>query len=215
MEDIPAQLMNWNGYFSQFHPAKKKGYSGVAIYAKKKPENIIIGIGDTQIDDEGRYLQFDYSDFSVVSLYLPSGSSGIEKQINKFHFMDFYKPLLHNKLCSGREYIICGDFNIAHQEIDLKNWKGNLKNSGFLPEERQWVSDLIASGFVDGWRKLHPDISGYTWWSNRGQAYLKDVGWRIDYQILTPNISKKLKQASVFKQIKFSDHAPIIMEYEN
>ena len=212
-EDLPAELISWNGYYSQFHPALKKGYSGVAIYAKVKPERVIIGLDNPRIDDEGRYLQFDYPDFSVISLYLPSGSSGPEKQDNKFHFMDSYRPLLEKKLKSGREYMICGDWNIAHQEIDLKNWKGNLKNSGFLPEERQWVSDLLSLGFVDGYRSLYPEDPGYTWWSNRGQAYSKDVGWRIDYQILTPGIAKNLVRASVFKQLKFSDHAPLIMEY--
>jgi exodeoxyribonuclease-3 len=214
IEDIPSNLINWNGYFSEFHPAKKKGYSGVAIYSKIKPDNIVVGLNNSRIDDEGRYLQFDFADFSVISLYLPSGSSGADKQANKFHFMDFYKPLLENKLKSQREYIICGDWNIAHQEIDLKNWKGNLNNSGFLPEERQWISNLLAIGFVDGYRMLYPDTPGYTWWSNRGAAYAKDVGWRIDYQILTPGIAKQLKSATVFKEIKFSDHAPLIMEYD-
>lgn len=214
VEDIPKELINWNGYFSEFHPAQKKGYSGVAIYSKQKPENIIIGLSNEEIDNEGRYLQFDFAEFSVVSLYLPSGSSGPDKQEKKFRFLDFYQPLLHSKLKSGREFIICGDWNIAHQEIDLKNWKGNLKNSGFLPEERAWVSGLLDAGFVDGWRKLYPDEPGYTWWSNRGQAYTKDVGWRIDYHMLTPGIAEKLQRAEIFKQIKFSDHAPLIMDYQ-
>ena len=214
VEDIPKELINWNGYFSEFHPAQKKGYSGVAIYSKQKPENIIIGLNNEEIDNEGRYLQFDFAEFSVVSLYLPSGSSGPEKQEKKFRFLDFYQPLLHNKLKSGREFIICGDWNIAHKEIDLKNWKGNLKNSGFLPEERAWVTGLLEAGFVDGWRKLYPEEPGYTWWSNRGQAYTKDVGWRIDYHILTPGIAQKLQRSEIFKKIKFSDHAPLIMEYQ-
>jgi exodeoxyribonuclease-3 len=214
LKDIPPELIKFNGYYSEFHPAQKKGYSGVAIYSKIKPDNIVVGLNNTRIDDEGRYLQFDFKDFSVISLYLPSGSSGPEKQANKFHFMDFYKPLLQNKLKSGREYIICGDWNIAHQEIDLKNWKGNLKNSGFLPEERQWIGELFDIGFVDSYRSLYKDTPGYTWWSNRGQAYAKDVGWRIDYQIITPNIAKTLKKATIFKEIKFSDHAPLIMEYD-
>lgn len=215
IEDVPAELINWNGYFSHFHPAQKKGYSGVAIYAKQKPDNIIRGLNNPEIDAEGRYLQFDYPDFSVISLYLPSGSSGPDKQEKKFYFMDYYTPILHKKLASNREYIICGDWNIAHQEIDLKNWKGNLKNSGFLPDERKWVTDLLNLGFVDTWRTLYPQEAGYTWWSNRGQAYSKDVGWRIDYQICTPNIGKTLVQASISKDIKFSDHAPLIVEYSN
>ena len=214
VEDIPNELINWNGYFSEFHSAKKKGYSGVAIYSKIKPDNIIIGLDNERIDDEGRYLQFDFGNLSVISLYLPSGSSGPDKQANKIHFMDYYKPLLLNKLQSEREYIICGDWNIAHQEIDLKNWKGNLKNSGFLPEERQWISDLLKKGFVDGYRTLHPTTPGYTWWSNRGQAYINDVGWRIDYQMITPKIAKQLISAVVYKDLKFSDHAPLIVEYD-
>lgn len=213
LEDIPAELINFDGYFAEFHPAEKKGYSGVAIYTKVKPQNIIIGLNNPEIDREGRYLQFDYPDFSVISIYLPSGSSGPDKQAKKFRFMDVYAPLLQKKLTNNREYIICGDWNIAHQEIDLKNWKGNLKNSGFLPEEREWIGNMFKSGFVDGWRKLYPEVPGYTWWSNRGQAYAKNVGWRIDYQILTPNIAKQLIKADIFKEIKFSDHAPLIMEY--
>ena len=167
LDDIPHELINWNGYYSSFHPAEKKGYSGVAIYAKEKPQNIIMGLGNPEIDHEGRYLQFDYADFSVISLYLPSGSSGPEKQAKKFMFMEYYKPILDAKLKSKREYIICGDWNIAHQPIDLKNWKGNIKNSGFLPEEREWIGGLLKSGFVDCWRSLYQDIAGYTWWSNR------------------------------------------------
>jgi exodeoxyribonuclease-3 len=214
VEDIPSELMNWNGYYTQYHPAQKKGYSGVAILARKPPQNVVVGLNHEAIDSEGRYLQFDYADFSVISLYLPSGSSGPDKQQNKFTFMDYYKPLLEHKLSSKRNYIICGDFNIAHQEIDLKNWKGNLKHSGFLKPERDWMSYLLSIGFVDVWRRLYPDIPGYTWWSNRGQAYNKDVGWRIDYQICTPAIGAKSELAEIYKQTKFSDHAPLIVDYD-
>lgn len=214
VEDIPPELLNWNGYHTEFHSAQKKGYSGVAIMSKNKPDNVIIGLNNEEIDNEGRYIQFDFGNLSVISLYLPSGSSGPEKQEKKFRFMEFYYPILLDKLKSGREYILCGDWNIAHQEIDLKNWKGNLKNSGFLPEERQWVTDLLSNGWIDGWRSLYQEIPGYTWWSNRGQAYAKDVGWRIDYHMLTPNIGARLQSAQIFKEIKFSDHAPLIMEYD-
>ncbi|MFN7095803.1 MAG: exodeoxyribonuclease III, partial [Burkholderiales bacterium] len=169
LDDIPKELLNWNGYFSQFHPAAKKGYSGVAIYAKQPPQQIVVGLNNPEIDTEGRYLQFDYADFSVISLYLPSGSSGPERQEKKFRFMEYYTPILYHKLQAKKEYLICGDWNIAHQEIDLKNWQGNKKNSGFLPEERAWISQLLARGFVDGWRSLYPNQPGYTWWSNRGQ----------------------------------------------
>lgn len=213
LADIPQELINWNGYYSEFYPALKKGYSGVAIYAKEKPINTVFGIGHQELDSEGRYLEFEYDNFSVVSLYLPSGSSGVDKQLKKFQFMDAYKPILLKNSTANKDFIICGDWNIAHQAIDLKNWKGNLKNSGFLPEERQWVTDILGYGLVDIWRALYPNDPGYTWWSNRGQAYIKDVGWRIDYQITTPNIAKQSVNAKVFKDIKFSDHAPLIVEY--
>lgn len=212
-DDIPRELIAWNGYYSEFHPAVKKGYSGVAIFAKTKPNHVVIGLGNELIDNEGRYLQFDYDTFSVISLYLPSGSSGPDKQIKKFMFMDYYKPILDKKLNSGRDYIICGDWNIAHQELDLKNWKGNIKNSGFLPEERKWIGELLNSGFIDVWRALYPDVPGYTWWSNRGAAYTNDVGWRIDYQMCTPIIGQKAQKAEIYKTIKFSDHAPLIVDY--
>lgn len=213
LEDIPLELVNFDGYHATFHSAQKKGYSGVAIYSKIKPQNIVIGLGTPEIDDEGRYLQFDFEKFSVISIYLPSGSSGPDKQIKKFKFMEYYTPILKEKLNSGRNYIICGDWNIAHNEIDLKNWKGNLKNSGFLPEERQWLTEILNSGYIDTWRHLYKDVPGYTWWSNRGQAYAKDVGWRIDYHLVTPNLKDKIISSSIYKDQKFSDHAPLITEY--
>ena len=209
---IPTELLNFNGYHCEFHPAQKKGYSGVAIMSKHQPDQIIIGLNNLEIDNEGRYLEFRYGNLSVISLYLPSGSSGEDKQQKKFRFMEYYLPILQQQHAE-RDYIICGDWNIAHQEIDLKNWKGNLKNSGFLPEEREWLSTLFAHGYTDSWRHLYPEDPGYTWWSNRGQAYVKNVGWRIDYQIVSANLRDKLISASIYKQQKFSDHAPLIMEY--
>ena len=215
LEDIPLELKNISGYHCHFHPALKKGYSGVAIYSKIKPQNIIVGLNNEEIDNEGRYLEFAYTDFSVISLYMPSGSSGPDKQEKKFRFMEYYLPILQEKLQSGKDYIICGDWNIAHNEIDLKNWKGNLKNSGFLPEERTWLTEVLNSGYTDTWRHLYQDIPGYTWWSNRGQAYAKDVGWRIDYQLTTPRLKDKIISSFIYKEQKFSDHAPLIVEYEN
>ncbi len=215
VEDIPKELINWQGYYSEFYPAQKKGYSGVAIYSKIKPQNVIFGLNN-DLDHEGRYLQFDFANnISVISLYLPSGSSGEDKQLKKFKFMEYYQPLLMEQLKSSHNYIICGDWNIAHQEIDLKNWKSNLKNSGFLPEERKWIGELFDLGFIDIWRKLYPNDAGYTWWSHRGGAYAKDVGWRIDYQICSPQVMNQVTHAHIFKQIKFSDHAPLIVEYQN
>ena len=213
IEDIPHELKNLDGYHCHFHPAQKKGYSGVAIYSKVKPHNIIVGLNNEEIDNEGRYLEFDYSDFSVISIYLPSGSSGPDKQEKKFRFMEYYLPILKEKLKSGKNYIICGDWNIAHNEIDLKNWKGNLKNSGFLPAERSWLTEVLNSGYTDTWRHLYKDIPGYTWWSNRGQAYAKNVGWRIDYQLITPQLKDKVISSHIYTEQKFSDHAPLIVEY--
>lgn len=209
---IPQELFEFNGYYCEFYPAQKKGYSGVAIMSRKKPDEIIVGLNNPEIDNEGRYLEFRYGELSVVSLYLPSGSSGEDKQAKKFRFMDYYQPQLKQQL-TKRKYILCGDWNIAHQEIDLKNWKGNLKNSGFLPEERQWLTEVLGFGYTDSWRYLYPEDPGYTWWSNRGQAYAKNVGWRIDYQIISSSLATTLKQASIYKEQKFSDHAPLIMEY--
>lgn len=212
MNVIPVELLNFADYHCEFHPAEKKGYSGVAIMAKTKPDNVIVGLNNPEIDSEGRYLEFQYGNLSIISLYLPSGSSGEDKQQKKFRFMDYYLPILKQN-APLRDYIICGDWNIAHQEIDLKNWKGNLKNSGFLPEERVWLTELFQHGYLDGWRTLYPQEPGYTWWSNRGQAYAKDVGWRIDYHIISNSLKDKLLSAQIYKEQKFSDHAPLIMEY--
>ena len=211
---IPSELFNFNVYHCEFHPAEKKGYSGVAIFAKTKPDSVIVGLNNPEIDNEGRYLEFQYGELSIISLYLPSGSSGEDKQQKKFRFMEHYLPTLKAQAKSERHYIICGDWNIAHNEIDLKNWKGNLKNSGFLPEERAWLSQILNLGYTDTWRYLYPESPGYTWWSNRGQAYLKDVGWRIDYQIISNSLKDKLKHASIYKDEKFSDHAPLIVEFD-
>lgn len=203
------------GYpFSAFHCAEKKGYSGVGIYARQQPDRVIEGLGLPEFDAEGRYLRADFGPLSVISLYLPSGSSSEERQQVKFAFMAAFLPQLEALIAEGRDLVLCGDWNIAHKEIDLKNWKGNLKNSGFLPEERAWLTDVFDRvGFVDVWRRLYADIPGYTWWSNRGQAYAKDVGWRIDYQIATPALAAHATSASVYKDEKFSDHAPLIVDY--
>ncbi|MEN9945648.1 MAG: exodeoxyribonuclease [Pseudomonadota bacterium] len=210
---IPDELRNFADYYSYFCPAQKKGYSGVAIFTKVKPDHIIYGLDNTEIDNEGRYLEIQYANLSIVSLYLPSGSTSDAHQQKKMRFLDYYLPILRAQISSEREYILCGDWNIAHQEIDLKNWRGNLKNSGFLPEERSWLSQIFALGYTDSWRYLYPQQAGYTWWSNRGQAYANDVGWRIDYQIISNSLVEKLVSGSIYKQQKFSDHAPLLIEY--
>jgi exodeoxyribonuclease-3 len=215
--DMSTEMLNPPGYYGYFHYAEKKGYSGVGIYAKTQPDQIIEGLGIPDIDVEGRYLEAVFGKLSVVSLYLPSGSSGSHRQAAKFLFMDHFRPHLERLFQSGREVILCGDWNIAHTEKDLKNWKGNQKNSGFLPEERAWMTDLFDRlGWVDVHRRLYPDAEGeaYTWWSNRGQAWAKNVGWRIDYQIATPGIAAQAGSASVYKAERFSDHAPLTVDYE-
>lgn len=214
--DMSAEMHNPAGYHGYFHYAEKKGYSGVGIYAKDKPDEVIIGLGIDDIDSEGRYIELVYKNLSIVSVYLPSGSSGDIRQEAKFSFMKHFYKHLADLTTRGREVVICGDWNIAHKEIDLKNWKGNLKNSGFLPEERAWLTDVLDTlNWVDVYRQLHPDTTGeaYTWWSNRGQAWAKNVGWRIDYQITTPEFAKRARTASVYKDERFSDHAPLIIDY--
>lgn len=199
------------------NPALRKGYSGVGIYTRIEPTAIHYGFGSAEFDSEGRWieLQFDSAErrFSIVSAYFPSGSSSEERQEAKFRFLSEIMPVL-KKLVRERDFILCGDINIAHREIDLKNWKGNLKNSGFLPEERSWMDQLIESvGLIDIYRHLHPSTEQYTWWSNRGQARKNNVGWRIDYQFATPRIANLAQNAWVYSDQKFSDHAPLIVDY--
>lgn len=202
------------GYHGFFHCAEKKGYSGVALYCAREPDNVRIGLGIPDFDAEGRYIQADFGKLSVISLYLPSGSSGPERQAVKFHFMEEFLPVLRKLRTDGREYIVGGDWNIAHKEIDLKNWRSNRKNSGFLPEERAWMTRVLDElGWVDVFRRLNGQPEQYTWWSNRGQAWDKNVGWRIDYQLATPGIARKAESESIYKRRRFSDHAPLIIDY--
>lgn len=201
-------------YHCVYNDALKKGYSGVAIYSKAVPQKVTREMGWQIADDEGRYLQFDYPNLSVISLYLPSGSSKEERQVIKMDFLEQFSSHLQAMLASGREWILCGDFNIAHTKDDIKNWRGNQKNSGFLPEERAWLDYVFDDlGFVDAFRALNKDSSQYTWWSNRGRAWDNNVGWRIDYQVVTPNLANKLIKAEIYKEQRFSDHAPLTIEY--
>ena len=216
--DLSPEMRNPPGLTGCFHCAEKKGYSGVGIYTRRPPDRIVEGLGIPDIDAEGRYLEAVFGNLSLISLYLPSGSSSEERQAAKFSFMERFMPHLETLVASGREVILCGDWNIAHKEIDLKNWKSNQKNSGFLPEERAWITEVFNRlGFVDVYRGLYPDHTGeaYTWWSNRGQAWAKNVGWRIDYQIATPGIAGKAKSAFVYKEQRFSDHAPLVVDYDH
>jgi exodeoxyribonuclease-3 len=215
--DMIAEMLNPKGYFGYFHYAEKKGYSGVGIYARHQPDRVIEGLGIKDIDAEGRYIELVVGNLSVVSVYLPSGSSGEHRQAAKFRFMKQFFPHVAKLARTGRDVILCGDWNIAHKEIDLRNWKSNQKNSGFLPEERAWLTRVFEElDWVDVYRRLYPEATGegYTWWSNRGQAWAKNVGWRIDYQISTRPIAARAVKASIYKTRRFSDHAPLRIDYD-
>ncbi|NIP72665.1 MAG: exodeoxyribonuclease III [Gammaproteobacteria bacterium] len=198
-----------------FHDAERKGYSGVAVYCRHEPDRVIEGIGWPEFDREGRYLQVDLGRLSVISLYLPSGTSGALRQAVKFDFMERFMEYLRGLRRRRRDYVICGDWNIAHRPIDLKNWRANQSNSGFLPEERAWMDLLFGqAGFVDAFRVVDARPDQYTWWSNRGRAWEKNVGWRIDYQVITPRLAPLVQRARIYKQRRFSDHAPLIIDYD-
>lgn len=212
LEDNPIFFPS--SYYCVYVDAQKKGYSGVAIYAKKKPNQVIKTLGFDVSDNEGRYLQFDYDNLSVISAYLPSGTTGSVRQEIKYEFLDAFEAHLVALRDTGRQYIICGDYNIAHKNIDIKNWRGNQKNSGFLPEERAWLDKLFGElGFVDAFRVLNQEPDQYTWWSNRGQARAKNVGWRIDYHVITNNLTAAVQDARIVPEPRFSDHAPLIIDY--
>jgi exodeoxyribonuclease-3 len=212
--DLEQKVLAPRGYHGFFHCAEKKGYAGVALYAKREPESVVMGFGVKEFDAEGRFLEANFGKLSVISLYLPSGSSGEHRQASKFRFLARFLPHLQKLRKCGREVILCGDWNIAHKEIDLRNWKSNQKNSGFLPEERAWLTRVFDEvGFVDVFRRLNDKPDQYTWWSNRGQAWAKNVGWRIDYQIATPGVAKTANKESIYLKKRFSDHAPLIIDY--
>src|SRR5690606_17289348 len=219
--DLKDEMRHPEGYTGYFNLAERKGYSGVGLYVSREAEAVNQGMGCDEFDPEGRIIRADYDGLTVVSTYLPSGSSGDPRQEAKYRFLERYErwmdALMQEHRDTGREFILCGDWNIAHHEIDLKNWKGNLKNSGFLPEERAWMTKVLGDmGWTDVYRRLHPDATGeaYTWWSNRGQAWAKNVGWRIDYHIATPGIAAKAVSASIYKDARFSDHAPLTIDYD-
>jgi len=211
---LTESLYHPRGFHCYYHDAEKKGYSGVALYSRVQPDRVIISLDWPEFDAEGRYLEVQLGKLSVVSLYLPSGSSSELRQQVKFEVMDRFMPHLRGLHRKQREYIICGDWNIAHKEIDLKNWRSNQKNSGFLPEERAWLSRVFDElGWVDVFRRVDARPEQYTWWSNRGQAWARNVGWRIDYQIATPGIAAKARRVEIYKAKRFSDHAPLVIDY--
>lgn len=222
--DVAGRFERVGGLDGHFHFAQKKGYSGVGLFTRKAPSAVIAGFGDDEFDAEGRYVETRYDTarrkFSVISCYFPSGSSGEDRQAAKYRFLDRIYPHLV-RLKAEREFILVGDVNIAHKEIDLKNWRSNQKNSGFLPEERAWMTNLLhtsdaGGGLVDVYRQLQPQTTDacYTWWSNRGQAYANNVGWRLDYHLATPAIAALARTEEIYKGRKFSDHAPVTIGYE-
>jgi len=213
--DLGDAIRNPHGSRGYFHCADRPGYSGVGIYCRKKPDRVIEGLGIPDIDAEGRYIEAQFGNLSIVSVYVPSGSSSAERLAIKFSFMERFIPPLHRLAQSGRDVILCGDWNVAHKEIDLKNWRSNQKNSGFLPEERDWFSGVLGKlGYVDVFRRLNQEPEQYTWWSNRGQAWAKNVGWRIDYQLATPGVAARATGCSIYKEQRFSDHAPLTVDYD-
>lgn len=227
VQEVKAQAADVSGRFEEmaglkghFHYAQKKGYSGTAVYTRHEPSDVITGFRSAEFDAEGRFteLRFDTPrrKLSILSVYFPSGSSGPERQEAKYRFLDSFYPHLQS-LKGDREFILCGDVNIAHQQKDLKNWRSNQKNSGFLPEERAWMTRLLdEAGLVDVYRRLQPDATDacYTWWSNRGQAYANNVGWRLDYHLATPALAELARSEAIYKGEKFSDHAPLTIDYD-
>ena len=215
IEQLDTPLKSPRGWHTYFMDAVKPGYSGVAVFSRHQPNNVICGLGNDTFDNEGRYLQLDFGKLSVASLYLPSGSSGELRQQVKFDFLDFYMPILKRRRKQAREFVLCGDWNIAHKQIDLRNWRSNQKNSGFLPREREWMDELFgAAGYADAFRTVNEEPDQYTWWSNRGQSWAKNVGWRLDYQVVTPGLAETITGAGIYKRKRFSDHAPLTIDYE-
>ena len=214
-DQLAENLLAPQGYRGYFQFAEKKGYSGTAIYCKAPPSDVKVGLGWNDFDSEGRLVRIDYNNLSIISIYLPSGTSSDDRQKFKEIILDRLKPVLLNFRKEKRDFIICGDINIAHKPVDLRNWKGNRNNSGFLPQERAWMDWLFGeAGYVDAFRVINSRPGQYTWWSNRGEAYAKNVGWRLDYHIVTAGLSKRTESVSVFRETKFSDHAPAIVNYD-
>lgn len=214
MQEIDPSIYTLQGYYMAFSSAEKKGYSGVGLYAKKPPLSTHHSCGLEWADQEGRFIAFEYEKLMVISLYLPSGSSGEHRQLLKYDMLDyFYTHCLQTYLTMGKPVIICGDWNIAHKTIDIKNAKANAKNSGFLPEERAWMDTVIDLGYIDAFREQCQEPDQYTWWSYRGKAREKNVGWRIDYQIVTPDLKDSIESVAIYPTPRYSDHAPLLINY--
>lgn len=214
-EDAITPALRPRGWHSHFCCAEKKGYSGVGIYSRLEPDRVRVGCGVETIDREGRWLRADYPGLSIISVYVPSGSSGEVRQAVKMKTLNELRAVLSALRRERREIILCGDFNIAHTKNDLENWRGNQKNSGFLPEERAYMDAVFGElGFVDAFRVVNEERGHYTFWSNRGQAWAKNVGWRIDYQVVTPGLAKRVRSAAIYTRKRFADHAPLSIDYE-
>lgn len=215
VDQLEDPMFQPEGYHCCYVDAEKKGYSGVALYARRAPDKIITEMGLPEFDAEGRYVEMQFGKLNVISIYLPSGTTGDVRQEAKYRFMDFFMERLKEMRRKRREYVLCGDWNIAHNNIDIKNWRGNRKNSGFLPEERAWLDQLFDEvKYVDAFRAIEQEEDQYTWWSNRGQAWAKNVGWRIDYHIVTPGLGDKVLRTAIYKDERFSDHAPLTIDYD-
>jgi exodeoxyribonuclease-3 len=222
LQEIKAQAHQLDGppfvrrnFYRYIFAAQRPGYSGVALYSRTEPRRVTAGFGSAEFDAEGRYLEAEFDDVVVVSVYLPSGSSSEARQAAKFRFLDLFEVHLAKLRRKRKPYILCGDFNIAHRKIDIKNWRGNQKNSGFLPEERAWMDKTLGSGgYVDAFRAVNQEAEQYTWWSNRGRAWEKNVGWRIDYQLISAGLQPRVKCAAIYKTRRFSDHAPLTIDYD-
>lgn len=202
------------GYHHYWFPADKKGYSGVAILTRIKPNHVEYGCGEEWIDLEGRVLRADFDNFSLMSLYMPSGSSGDDRQAKKYEFMSFFQVYVSNLKIEHPNMIISGDYNICHMPIDIHNPKSNANSSGFLPEERQWMEVFLNSGFIDTFRHFNKDPHNYTWWSFRANSRAKNLGWRIDYHLATLPMVDKLKKVTILPDAIHSDHCPVLLELD-
>lgn len=200
------------GYHTFWHPAQKKGYSGTAIFSKIKPNNVVIGCGMDEYDSEGRIIRADFDTISIASLYLPSGSSGEERQAFKFVCMDRMYDYLQNLRSEIPNLVIGGDYNICHRPIDIHNPKSNANSSGFLPAEREWMEKVLTHGFIDTFRYFNQEPHNYTWWSFRANARAKNLGWRIDYNLAGEALKDRLLRAAILPEAKHSDHCPVLLE---
>jgi exodeoxyribonuclease-3 len=215
VHQLEGHDVGMTGYTQVFNEAQRPGYAGVAVFARREPDRVVKGFGEPEFDTEGRYLELQFGDLSVVSLYVPSGSAGPERQASKDRFLEAFMRHLGRLKRKRRHYVICGDWNIAHRNIDLKNWRSNQKNSGFLPHEREWMDRLFGpAGYVDAFREVNQEPDQYTWWSNRGQARARNVGWRIDYHVVSRSLAGLARAAYIYRDERFSDHAPLVMDYD-